>query len=64
MNATGHQLASSLFEAWNMGWEPAALDDYPRDLAGVTAKDVTAALDVCRRSAVISVLGPGPDPGQ
>ena len=41
-----------------MGWEPAVLDDYPRDLASVTMKDLEGALDVCRRSAVISVLGP------
>ena len=59
MNATGVQLARSLFHAWNMGWEPAVLDDYPRDLASVTQKDVVAALDACRKSAVISVLGPG-----
>ena len=59
MNATGSQLARSLFHAWNMGWEPAVLDDYPRDLASVTQKDVVAALDACRKSAVISVLGPG-----
>jgi zinc protease len=56
--ATGQQLAYALFEAWNKGWEPAVLDDYARDLASVTVKDVTAALEVCRRSAVISVLGP------
>ena len=51
-------MARSLFYAWNMGWEPAVLDDYPRDLASVTLKDLEGALDVCRRSAVISVLGP------
>ena len=38
MNATGLQLARSLFYAWNMGWEPAVLDDYPRDLASVTGR--------------------------
>ncbi len=59
MNATGAQLARSLFHTWNMGWEPAVLDDYPRDLASVTQKDVVATLDACRKSAVISVLGPG-----
>jgi len=58
-HATGLGLARSLFYAWNMGWEPAVLDDYPRDLASVTHKDVAAALDACRQSAVISVLGPG-----
>ena len=58
MNATGAQMAHSLFEAWNMGWEPAVLDDYPRDLAGITVKDLNDALDTCRKSAVISVLGP------
>jgi predicted Zn-dependent peptidase len=58
MNVTGEELAESLFSAWNMGWEPAVLDDYPRDLASVTAKDLEGALEVCRRSAVISVLGP------
>jgi zinc protease len=63
MNATGQQLARSLFNAWNMGWEPAVLDDYARDLASVTQKDVEAALDTCRKGAVISVLGPGPSPG-
>jgi zinc protease len=57
-NATGQQLAESLFEAWNLGWEPAVLDDYPRDLASVTLKDLESALEICRRSAVISVLGP------
>ena len=35
MNATGQELARSLFQAWNMGWEPAVLDDYGRDLASV-----------------------------
>src|SRR5262249_25957709 len=29
MNATSAQLAFALFSNWNMGWEPAALDDYP-----------------------------------
>jgi predicted Zn-dependent peptidase len=58
LNATGQQMANSLFEAWNMGWEPGVLDDYPRDLAGVTMKDLSAALETCRKSAVISVLGP------
>jgi len=58
-HATGLQLARHLFYAWNAGWEPAVLDDYPRDLASVTHKDVVAALDACRKSAVISVLGPG-----
>jgi predicted Zn-dependent peptidase len=58
-HATGLALARSLLYAWNMGWEPAVLDDYPRDLASVTHKDVVAALDACRKSAVISVLGPG-----
>jgi zinc protease len=58
MNATGRELASSLFDAWNMGWAPAVLDDYPRDLASVTVADLTAALETCRRTAVISVLGP------
>jgi zinc protease len=62
MNATGAQLAHSLFEAWNMGWEPAVLDDYPRDLASVTVNDLNAALDTCRKSAVISVLGPDGPP--
>jgi zinc protease len=56
--ATGQQLAGALFRAWNMGWQPAALDDYPRDLASVTTDDVSAALKICRKSAVISVLGP------
>jgi len=56
--ATGQQVAHSLFQAWNRGWEPAVLDDYPRDLASVTVKDLTVALDTCRKSAVISVLGP------
>ena len=56
MNATGSQLARSLFSAWNMGWEPAVLDDYPRDLASVTQKDVVAALAACRQSAVIRGL--------
>lgn len=61
MNATGSQLARSLLNAWNMGWEPAVLDDYARDLASVTQKDIVAALDACRKNAVISVLGPGPN---
>jgi len=62
MNATGQELSHSLFEAWNMGWDPAVLDDYPRDLASVTAADLDAAMTVCRKTAVISVLGPGPIP--
>jgi len=61
MNVTGEEMARSLFYAWNMGWQPAVLDDYPHDLAGVTLADVTSALDVCRRSAVISVLAPDQD---
>ena len=56
--ATGQQVAHSLFQAWNRGWEPAVLDDYPRDLASVTVKDLTDALETCRKTAVISVLGP------
>src|SRR5262249_49811942 len=43
-NVTGAEMARSLFRTWNMGWEPAVLDDYPRDLAGVTLQDLTAAL--------------------
>jgi zinc protease len=62
LNATGPQMARSLFDAWNMGWEPAVLDDYPRDLASVTMNDVAAALGACRQSAVISVLGPDARP--
>jgi zinc protease len=58
MNVTGEEMARSLFSAWNMGWQPAVLDDYPRDLASVTLTDLESALEVCRRSAVISVLGP------
>jgi zinc protease len=56
--ATGPQTARALFNAWNMGWEPAVLDDHPRDLAGVTLNDVATALAACRKSAVVSVLGP------
>jgi hypothetical protein len=62
MNASGQELAHALFEAWNMDWAPAMLDDYPRDLASVTAADLVAALAACRKTAVISVLGPGPFP--
>jgi len=61
-NTTGAQMAWSLFDAWNMGWEPAVLDDYPRHLASVTIADLVKALDACRASAVISVLGPGSPP--
>jgi zinc protease len=61
-NVTGQQLAQSLFTAWNMGWEPAVLDDYPRQLASISLADLDAALRTCRRTAVISVLGPGPSP--
>ena len=37
MNDTNDELARAIFDAWNMGWEPAVLDDYPRDLAAITA---------------------------
>ena len=57
-NVTGQQVAWSLFDAWNMGWEPKVLDEYPRQLASVTFADLVSALDACRTTAVISVLGP------
>jgi hypothetical protein len=54
---TNEEMARQLFEAWNMGWDLASLDAFPRDLASVTSAEVTAALDACRASAVISVIG-------
>lgn len=59
--STNGDMAHALFAAWNMGWPPAAIDDYPRDLAALTPADVTATLAACRASAVISVVGPGSD---
>jgi predicted Zn-dependent peptidase len=58
LDVTSEEMARSLFSVWNMGWDPGVLDDYPRDLASVTLKDLESALQACRRSAVISVLGP------
>ena len=54
------EVAAALFGAWNMGWAPAVLDDYPRELATVTPDEVTAAFHACRARSVITVLGPGP----
>jgi zinc protease len=59
-DGTNAALAQRLFGAWNMGWAPASLDDYPRDLASVTPDEVQAALATCRASSVSSVLSPGP----
>ncbi|MES1157946.1 MAG: hypothetical protein ABUL67_02485, partial [Haliangium ochraceum] len=53
---SSQSMALALFEVWNAGWTPAALDDYPQHLASVTVSDLAAALEVCRASAVISVL--------
>jgi len=61
-NATNARVASRLFYAWNLGLAPADMDDIPGALARMTPGDVTADLDACRASAVISVLGPGPFP--
>ena len=47
---------------WNHGWPPAALDDYPRDVAAVTVEEVTAALQACRARSVITVLAAAPVP--
>jgi predicted Zn-dependent peptidase len=57
-DATNDAIAHRLFEAWNRGWPLESLDDYPRDLASITAADVAAALAACRASAVISVVAP------
>ena len=50
----------AIFHAWNMGWAPAVLDDYPRDLAAITLNDVTAAFNACRARSVITVLAAAP----
>ena len=52
--------ARPIFNAWNMGWAPAVLDDTPRDLAAITLDEVTAAFQVCRGRSVITVLAAGP----
>jgi zinc protease len=56
--STNGALAERLFEAWNMGWSVASLDDYPRDLASVTPGELAGDLAACRATAVISVLSP------
>ena len=48
------------FDAWNMGWAPAVLDDYPRDLATITPDEVTAAFHACRGRSVITCSPPRP----
>jgi predicted Zn-dependent peptidase len=58
---TNEEVADAILHAWNMGWAPAALDDYPRDLATVTAAEATAAFDACRAHGVITVLAAGAD---
>jgi predicted Zn-dependent peptidase len=60
--STSTQLARALFDAWNMGWPPAVLDDLPRDLAAVTLGDVATALQACRASAVVSVVAASAPP--
>jgi predicted Zn-dependent peptidase len=60
--ATSGSMAHALFDAWNMGWPPAVLDTFPREIASVTLGDVQAALRSCRASAVISVVAAGQPP--
>ncbi len=59
-NDTNEKVARAIFHAWNMGWAPAVLDDYPRDLAAITLNDVTAAFNACRARSVITVLAAAP----
>jgi predicted Zn-dependent peptidase len=60
--STSATMARALFDAWNMGWPPAALDAFPREIASVTLGDVQAALRTCRASAVVSVVAGGQPP--
>jgi zinc protease len=59
-NDTNEELVDAIFGAWNMGWAPAVLDDYPRDLASVTVGEMIAAFEACRARSVISVLAAAP----
>jgi zinc protease len=58
--ATNADVAQGLFNAWNAGLPLASLDQFPHDLASLTADDLTAVLAACRASAVVSVIGRGP----
>jgi zinc protease len=60
LHTTNDEMAGALFAMWNHGWPPAALDDYPRDVAAVTTEEVTAALQACRARSVITVLAAAP----
>ena len=63
-DASNGNVAVDLFYAWNLGWPLKVLDEYPDALARMTIGDLTADLEGCRASAVISILGnsaPPPD---
>ena len=64
LDVANSRVALDLFHAWNLGWAPTALDEYPDALARMTVGDLAADLENCRASAVISVLGnSAPPPG-
>lgn len=57
---TTRDLARALFGRWGLGWPLATLDEAPARLEAATLGDIEAALQTCRASAVVSVVG---DPG-
>jgi predicted Zn-dependent peptidase len=50
-------VAVDLFHAWNQGWPLTGLEEFPDALARMTVGDLTADLEKCRASAVVSILG-------
>jgi zinc protease len=56
--STNYGVARSLLAAWSDGLPLASLDDFPKDLAGLTSADVNAVLAACRATGVVSVVGP------
>ena len=54
---TTRDVARALFVRWELGWPLATLDEAPARLEAATLGDVEAALQTCRASAVVSVVG-------
>ena len=55
-NEIGQDLADEILDAWNMGFGPEVLDDYPAALAAVTPADLERRMETCRASAVVQIL--------
>ena len=54
---TTRDLARTLFVRWALGWPLATLDEAPARLEAATLGDIEAALQTCRASAVVSIVG-------